>query len=334
MRKHELQIANFVCTFGDSGELVDYIEEIVIPAFFTDTLIRRYGDTSYYIYEPKWIELASEGVERELAISGRFVKDTILKREQVLDEGVLVESHDAMQSSPSAFFVLIISDHRLLYFAETAFAPELNAFESTMESFLRKTWQAFVRKHQAALMEAEDNVSRITLKDVQAAHPRPVLNIVPVAKNDQIENLMRDFDRIEKIKFRLIRPNQETDASEVFQSVRERFEPLKPSRLDVEIADSDGLSKDESISAVQEAAAGLNTDVTVTGVDGDGNRLKANNQEFALKIPIEDPSENDQELATSLFGEFLKQFKNGNVKRFLPSEKVKEKIRDLRGLLL
>lgn len=99
MRKHDLQIANFVCTFGPEQDLVDRIDEIVIPSFFTDTLIRSYGNTSFYVYEPSWIELGEAG-STELAICGRFVKDTLLTREQILKNGKLLEDHDEMQSTP------------------------------------------------------------------------------------------------------------------------------------------------------------------------------------------------------------------------------------------
>lgn len=327
MRKHELQIANFVCTFGQNKDLIDHIDDIVIPSFFSDTQIRSYGDTTFYIYEPKWIELGS-GANSELAIMGRFVKDTVLKREQILNNGKLLENHGEMQSTPSAFFILVLSDHRLLYFAETSFAPELNAFASTMQIFLRRVWRDLLRKKHK-----EEGVTK-THKDLRIEYPMPVLSVLPVAKSDQIDKLMREFERIEKIRFRLIRPNQETDASEVFQSVRDRFQPLSPSRLDVEMADSDGLKKDESISAVKEATSGLNTDVIVTGVDSQGNRIKADNDEFALRIPIEDPPEAEQPLAKKLFAEFIKQAATGAVKRFKPNQKVLDKLSSLKALVL
>lgn len=113
-----------------------------------------------------------------------------------------------------------------------------------MQIFLRRVWRNFLR------MKHQEDANELTHKELRERYPMPRLDVVPVAKNDRIDELMKEFERIEKIRFRLIRPNQETDASEVFQSVRDRFQPLKPSRLDVEMADSDGLKKSESISAV------------------------------------------------------------------------------------
>jgi hypothetical protein len=327
MRKHDLQIANFVCTFGPDKDLIDYIDEIVIPSFFDDRLTRSYGETSFYVYEPQWVSLGSQQ-DAELAIIGRFVKDTVLKREQILQNGLLVEDHDEMQSTPSAFFVMLPQDHRLLYFAETAFAPDMSAFASTMQILMRRVWRDLLRRLHNEAAGAR------THKELRKEYPMPVLNIVPVAKSDTIDKLMEDFKRIEKIRFRLIRPNQETDASEVFQSVRDRFQPLKPTRLDVEMADSDGLEKGESISAVKEATAGLNTDIIVSGTDDQGNRLKVTNDEFALKVPIEDPAEEVKPLAKQLYVEFIKQIASGSVKRFKPPQHVLDKLTALRGLVL
>ena len=100
------------------------------------------------------------------------------------------------------------------------------------------------------------------------------------------------------------------------------------------MADSDGLKKVESISAVKEATAGLNTDVIVSGVDNQGNRIKADNEQFALNIPIENPPEAEKPLAKNLYAEFLKQVAGGAVKRFIPSQAVLDRLNALKALVL
>ena len=327
MRRNDLALANFICTFGDDKVLLDFAHDIVIPTFFTETLVRTYGDTSYYIYDPKWQLLAHNG-EEELAITGRFVKDTILKRQQIIDNGRLKEDYDELESAPSAYFTLILSDHRLLYFAETQFAPELSAFASTLQIFMRRVWRQFLADEHAR------RAGSITHKMLRQEYPMPRLSIVPVARTDTIAELLRSFRVIDRIKFRLIRPNDETDASAVLQSVRERFQPLSPERVDLEIADAKGLDNEESISAVSEAAGGLNTDIIVTGTDDYGNKAKVDNQEFALKIPIGDPPDDDNGLAHRLFSEFIAQVKNGSVHRGHITDQAKALIDALKKLVL
>jgi hypothetical protein len=174
----------------------------------------------------------------------------------------------------------------------------------------------------------------VTYKELEKEYPRPRLNIVPVAKEGVVSDLMGDFDRIEKIRFRLIRPNQETDASQVLQSVRDRLQPLRPSRLTLEVSDSEGLDKDESIDVVKEVVSGHNTDIVVSGFDESGNKLKLDNNNFALKISIEDPPTEEKKLAYELYAEFVLQAVSGAVRRFIPSESVIKKIDSLRKIVL
>ena len=58
-------------------------------------------------------------------IAGHFVKNSVLAREQVFQNEELISDHAEIETSPSAFFVLFLSDHRIAYAPETRFAPTL-----------------------------------------------------------------------------------------------------------------------------------------------------------------------------------------------------------------
>lgn len=327
MRKNQLQVANFICTFGASGDLLDYANEIVIPTFFNDSLVREYGSTKYYIYEPFWWDFGENG-ESDLAICGRFVKETVLRREQIIVQGALTEDHQEMDSVPSAFFVLMLRDHRLIYFAETSHAPELQAFASTLRVLMRRVWRKFIAELK------NSSVAKVTMKQLQLENPMPTLTIIPVAKEGDIRSLLADFKQIQRIKFRLIKPNQETDTSEVLQSVRDRFTPLSPERLDLEMSDSTGLDHGESASAVEEAAAGLNTDILVSGKDAEGNPVQVRNDEFALRVAVDDPPSDPNGLAERLFREFKSQVKSGLVRRGSPGQKAAAILQSIKSMVL
>ena len=130
MRRDTAAFANFICRFGDEKVLLDYAEEIVIPAFTHDTYVRSYGKhTHYHFYKVKFVKLDEIAGIPVFALAGRFVKDTMLTRHQVFEEQVgLIQDEQEMRSSPSAFFVLILNNHRLIYFPETPHAPEFNSF--------------------------------------------------------------------------------------------------------------------------------------------------------------------------------------------------------------
>jgi len=135
MRQHSAAFANFICKFGDKN-LLDYAEEVVIPAFTRDTYVRSFGDrTHYHFYEVELLNLAEQGKYPIWVLAGRFIKDTELRREQIFDEEKgLIKDEQSMQSAPSAFFILILNNHRLIYFPETAHAPDLSAFKSTVRA--------------------------------------------------------------------------------------------------------------------------------------------------------------------------------------------------------
>lgn len=327
MRKHELQIANFITTFGSKGELLDFADEIVIPSFFDDSLVRKHGSSTYYIYEPKWIDLGLNG-DRELALTGRFIKDTVLSREQIYKRGELVEDYEEMQSSPSAFFLLLLRDHRLLYFSETAHAPDLKSFASTLQIYFRKKW----RLHLKQLHGAENN--KKTHAQLRKKIPMPVVDVVPLAKSGSVRKLLTEFDKVTRVRFRLIRPNQETDASKVFQAVRDRIQPLDPGRLDIDVGQADGLDPSETAEAVEEAAKGMNTDIVLRGTDADGNRLKIENEDLALRLPISEPPKTRKSLGKRLYSAFLQQVSDGSIARKKAAKKVKSKIEQIASMVL
>lgn len=131
-RELPLEMGNFVCKFGKAN-LIDYFEEIVLPAFSDKNLSRKYGQTSYFFEKVKLVT-----VDGRVLLVGRIIKDMVLEREQVYEEGKgLLAEADELRSSPSSVFVLILDVHRLLYVKETRYAPSLENFKSTVESFLK-----------------------------------------------------------------------------------------------------------------------------------------------------------------------------------------------------
>jgi hypothetical protein len=146
MRQYVATFANFVCKFGEEKALLDYAKEIVLPAFFDDTYIRSYGKKAqFFFYEVQQVVLNEDKDNPILGIAGRFIKNTYLAREQIFDpEKGIVADAASIQSSPSASFLLILNNHRLVYFPETAHAPDLITFRATALDFIKRKHKAFV----------------------------------------------------------------------------------------------------------------------------------------------------------------------------------------------
>ncbi|MEO0587480.1 MAG: hypothetical protein AAF078_07565 [Planctomycetota bacterium] len=119
-RQLKLEIANLVVKFGDEN-LLDRADDLVLPAFFHD-FERKYGRTKYIFHKVDTAKVEWDDGD-DIAVYGRLVKDTVLEREQVLQDGEIVADYSEMESAPSAIFVLLVRHHRLLYVKEQGYAP-------------------------------------------------------------------------------------------------------------------------------------------------------------------------------------------------------------------
>lgn len=331
MRQHNAAFANFICRFGDDKVLLDYAENIVIPAFTKDTYVRSYGKrTHYHFFEVELLNMAQDGEPPMLVLAGQFVKETELTRHQVFDEKRgLIKDEQSMRSSPSAFFVLILNNHRLIYFPETPHAPDLNAFRVTAENFLRRQHEEFIKALYDGSREAE---LPPTKKSLFEAHPRPTLEVVHLTGKVGIAQFLRRFENLKRINFRVVKPNDDINAGEILGQVRDLSDALKSTNTKVTASSPDGLDINAAIEAVTEATASGNQDVSVSGVDADGNALSGNNEKFKLSAEIDNIPLTKKGLIGRLLDKFMQLTDDGAINA--PSASVNgDKVTDLTKLL-
>lgn len=286
MRQHNATFANFICRFGEDKVLLDYAKRIVIPAFTKDTYVRSYGKkTHYHFYETELMNLSEDNDNPIMVLAGRFVKQTELTRTQIYDdEKGLVQDEASLLSAPSAFFVLILNNHRLIYFPETPHAPDINAFRVTAQQFLRQRHKEYIdRRYEKTRGDDEPP----TKKSLYEAHPRPSLEVVPLTGKADIAGFLRRFEKLKKINFRVVKPNDDLHAGDILGQVRELSDALGSTSTKVTASNGDGLDIPAAIEAVTEATYSGNQDVSVSGVDTNGNALSGNNEHFRLSAEIE-----------------------------------------------
>lgn len=331
MRQHNAAFANFICRFGDDKVLLDYAEQIVIPAFTKDTYVRSYGKrTHYHFYEVELMNMARSDEDPVLVLAGQFIKETELTRHQVFDEKRgLIKDEQSMRSAPSAFFVLILNNHRLIYFPETPHAPDLNAFRVTAEDFLRKRHEEFVKGLYEGSRSEEHPPTK---KSLFEAHPRPTLEVVHLTGAVGIAQFLRRFEKLKRINFRVVKPNDDINAGEILGQVRELSDALKSTSTKVTASSADGLDIDAAIEAVTEATASGNQDVSVSGVDTDGNALSGNNEKFKLSAEIDNIPPTKKGLIGRLLDKFTQLSSDGAINA--PGVSInQDKITDLTKLL-
>lgn len=324
MKQHAASFANFICHFGDDKVLLDYALDIVLPSFLDDKMIRGYGRTHFFFYETEVFIFENETDEPTVVVAGQFVKNTELRREQIFDpEKGIIKDDAAISSAPSAFFVLILNNHRLVYFPETAHAPDFTAFRATSEKFLKEKHRAFIDRTYEELNSQNQKVSKKRLREI---HPLPRLEVIPVSGDEEIEHFVRRYEKLRKIEFRIVDPNHEFDGGEIFDEIRGFLGPMNPTDTKLTTSSNDGLDIDQALPRIKAATETANQDIKLSGLDTDGNELVGDNHSFKVSAPVDNIPPTRKGLAKKLVGVFNSLKENGIVKTGTPTQSVRDAI--------
>lgn len=283
-----MEVANFVCRFGDQ-EMLDHLNEIVIPALFDSKLQRTYGNSSYFFHNVTFVTLdESRGV---YGVFGKLVKDTILEREQLFSQELgLVADKERIRSSPSSAFLLVLNDHRLLFVEETKYAPSLDVFCSTIQRFLSRKHKEYIdalyeeaKEHSARALSA----ARQTKKQFQEKVMFPTVEITPIPSNSSIAGFIQQFATLRSLEIHVLETNSEIDNEPFFQQARDLGEILGSQKTVIRHSNTTGLDTKEAIKQVDAAAAqGVNS-VKLAGIDKEGATLSGDNHDIKVKVPLD-----------------------------------------------
>lgn len=316
-----MEMANLICRFGEKNVLLDLEEEVVLPSFFDSSLIRTYDKTSYFFYDVEAIKF-EEKEETVVCVVGRFIKDTTLEREQIFDrKNGLVQDSNSMRSSPSALFLLILNNHRLIYVKETRDAPSKETFRSTLLNFIRSKHKQFIdSEYERQNIESDQ---KVTKKSLYERYPRPSLDLIPLTSDESIESFVRKYETLKYIEISLSDRNDENDNDPFFQELQKRKDSLGSDKSVVQHRNSKGLDKERAISEIEEATAQGNQKVKLNGVDSEGDVLRGNNDEFQLRTPLDGLSKKPSKAAVKLYETFNTHIDDGLVKVPATSQKTK-----------
>lgn len=333
-RAVNMELANLVCKFGDSTPLLGLLHEVVLPAFLDTNLSREFGHKKYFFQKVKVVNLTEEGSEEEVAgIAGRFIKDTELQRDQVFDseKNALVRDSRSLQSSPSALFVLILNNHRLIYANESRFAPSTREFRSTLKAFLTAKHKEhinseFERRNTLAKKSGESLVKK---RELYEEYPRPRLELVPLTSEGDINDFMKKFSKLTTLEILLSERNDESDNEEFFEDFNRRREAIGSERSVLRHTNSDGLEKAEAAKEIAGATSQGNQVVKLKGVDQGGDKIQGNNENFKISKPIKNLSRVPEIAATSLYGSLRSLVADGLVTLPKTSRRAKEIVASL-----
>lgn len=323
-KSRNLNFANFICHFGDKHEMLDLAEEVIIPAFMSP-LKRKYSDTVYFFHEVALLDLGTASAP-VAAVAGRLVKDTQIKREQILRDGALVHDKSSMESAPSAFFILVLNDHKLVYMPETKGAPSIEAFRATVQRFASEKHKVFANNQY---QEAKQRDSHVTRKAILEKYPMPTIEIIPLSSEASLDSFIGQFEVLSEIRVRLIDPNGELDNDELFDDLQQSKDLLGAKTTEVVHRNPKGMSKKSAVTQLTAAVQRGNTEVTISGKDAHGDKLSGNNERFKLSVPVKELPRSIKGAAEKLYESFKSVISDGILAVGKPSKDPAAKIMKL-----
>lgn len=309
--EYSYELANFVCKFNKYN-LMDLYDQVVKPAFLNED-IWKVKKGKFFFSDVQIVELSNED-ERTLAITGRFIRDTVLRRKQRYDRKTktLIQDEQTLQSSPSSIFVLILNNHRLIYLKETPHAPTVEMFRETCYTFLSR------RTRDYAKQLGDDQRKKFITE-----YGLPDLRITPFTSEESLTKFIQEFSVLNTVKITLKpRNNDDIDNADLIDSLHDISESLGSSSTQLIYHNKeDGLDKEKMIEQIRDTTKHTNQLVQLSGLSQENTVLKGDNTNFKIVKYIKDINLSDiKNVANKLF-EKVKDLKSSNTIKLPSTEK-------------
>ena len=215
-----------------------------------------------------------------------------------------------MESAPSCFFVLQLSNHKLFFVRETSQAPLLSTFESTIQAFLMSAYKSFIRKYYDK-MKADD--PSFSWAKAREAYPQPNLKITPMASEASLTAHIAKFQVLRSVEVKLLETNHELDNSPLFGDMREVSSAIGADEITVRTQKRGeaGLDKENVARLIRPQAESGNAKIKLVGKAINGEDLKTENENFNFSIAIKKLTGSVKEAAVEIIDKVKSQLSLG-----------------------
>ncbi|WP_286720085.1 hypothetical protein [Thalassolituus sp. UBA2009] len=307
----KLEFGNYTLKFGEENVLLDLFEEVVMPSFHEMKFVRTLkGKGDYFFLDTKLINLGEESNIPVLGISGRIVKNTKLKRDQIFrKDGGLIEDKSELETAPSSTFLLILNNHRLILCKEVQGAPSMQNFQSTSQFCLKQQYEWFINdEYERSKLERQNNpdLTRVTKKSLVEKHPYPTLRITPLSDKQSLKDFVERLEHIDRVSIRLLPTNkEEIDNDDFWSEFGRRREAMNSRSARVEFSNpKDGLDSDEVYEQANSASGLGNSEVKLKGYDEYGDTINGTNEDFSLTVALQSISRDPEVAARAMYRQF------------------------------
>ncbi|MFQ2443563.1 hypothetical protein ACK307_03785 [Aeromonas caviae] len=307
----KLEFGNYTLNFGESKVLLDLFDQVVMPSFFEMKYIRKFkGNVEYFFLDTKLIILDGNPEQPVLGISGRIVKNTKLKRDQIFrTDGGIIEDKSELETAPSSTFLLILNTHRLILCKEVPGAPTIQNFQSTSQYCLKEQHKKFINKEYESAKELRvknPKSDRVTKKYLVSEYPYPSLRITPLSDKESLKDFVGRLKHIDKVTIKLLPTNkEEIDNDDFWSDFGRRREEMNSKTAKVEFSNSKEGLDGEKVYEQANSASGLgNSEVSFKGYDEQGDTIRGSNEDFSLTVELEELSKNAERAAHEKYAQF------------------------------
>jgi hypothetical protein len=307
----KLEFGNYTLNFGEDKVLLDLFSQIVMPSFHEMKFIRKLKDKGdYFFLDTKLIILDKNPKEPILGISGKIVKNTKLKRDQIFraNDG-LIEDKKELETAPSSTFLLVLNTHRLILCKEVAGAPTIQNFQSTSQYFLKNQHKQFIQETfetGKADKEINPKLKRVTKKSLLNEFPYPSLRITPLSDKESLKAFVTRLKHIDSVSIKLLPTNDEEINNDDFWSdLGRRREELNSKAARVEFSNTkEGLNGEKVYEQTKSASDLGNSEVKFKGYDKQGDTIRGSNDDFSLTVELEQLPKNAEQAAFQKYAQF------------------------------
>jgi hypothetical protein len=322
----KLEFASLHCKFGDKN-LLDYLDQIVLPAFLDESLKRKRGGSNFFIYNSGLVVL-EDGDIPVIALIGHLVNDTVFESNQLFDTSKgLVPDNNRMPTSPSSLFALILNNHMLLYLEEMKHAPGMKSFRATIGDFMRRKHKEFIKR----LKEEEE----LGLSDLELweEHPAPRLELVPLSTKDVLKDFVYRFSRLQEVRIQFINTNDGVHNRDLFEALQEDKGLYGSDNTTLSHKKADGLNRDTAYEQLSDLPEDGNARFALAGRDMNGFRLAGNTDDLRLRVPMTHLPDDIVQRVAAMYNSFKANIQGAAFKLENATENVAVRLRELRERL-
>lgn len=322
----KIEFGNYICKFGDL-DLLDRYEEIIAPAFLDSEAEIKQGESKYFFKDVVVLDLGITNGVKYLGITGVFCHDTVLTRHQVIDRssGEIKKDFKSIESCPTANFLLILNNHRLVYSRGVSGAPSMSQFRYASERLIKNKTRQYINKVYGefkAEAKAKGKKPEKSKAQLLEETPLPQVTLNALTCSDEIGAFVDRFETLSTIQVLFTKTNSENDNRGLFESVQHAQDDISSDITILKHYRKEGLDLKSSKQHIINATAYGNQQVSLVGKDIDGMSIRGNNEDFKLKIDVDNIGDTIASSAKYLFLKFMGLVKSGSITIPDGSEKV------------